>query len=53
MQIVINDIFSWGHMVSHEDRQVLAPALVEATRELRPQPPKEVVIYQTAEDALE
>tara|TARA_B100000123_G_C25386802_1_gene278311 strand:- start:148 stop:309 length:162 start_codon:yes stop_codon:yes gene_type:complete len=53
MQIVMKNVFEWGHMVGEADREVLANALIDATQKLTPQPPKEVVIYQTPEDELE
>ena len=53
MQIVMKNVFEWGHMVGEADREVLANALIDASHKLTPQPPKEVVIYQTPEDELE
>ena len=55
MQITVNSIFEWGHMVSKTDREMLAPALIDAHKRLTPevQPPKELVVYQTPEDFLE
>ena len=49
----MKNVFDWGHMVGDADREVLANALIDATQKLTPQPPKEVVIYQTPEDELE
>ena len=49
----MKNVFEWGHMVGEADREVLANALIDATQKLTPQPPKEVVIYQTPEDELE
>ena len=52
MQIVMKNVFEWGHMVGEADREVLASALLDANSKLIPQPPKEVVIYQTPKTNL-
>ena len=33
MQIVMKNVFEWGHMVGEADREVLANALIDATQE--------------------
>ena len=53
MQIVMKNVFEWGHMVGDADREVLANALIDASRKLTSQPPKEIVVYQTPEDELD
>lgn len=53
MQILVQDKYDWGHMVSWVDKSVLAKALETASDNLTPNPPAEVVVYQTPEDDLE